>query len=178
MSTTQDLQDSRLAKLDDALRALSATDSEAARLARLIVEHQPCVALTGAGVSTESGIPDFRSPKGMWARFDPLEYATLGAFQRDPEKVWRFYAPRFSLLTDAEPNRAHLTLAKLESLGLLRAVITQNIDLLHERAGSREVVEVLDEAERQHQVVVLGLQLEEVGFEDLAFDSRRHEIRS
>jgi NAD-dependent deacetylase len=142
MSTTQDLHDSRLAKLDDALRALSATDSEAARLARLIVEHQPCVALTGAGASTESGIPDFRSPKGMWARFDPLEYATLGAFQRDPEKVWRFYAPRFSLLTDAEPNRAHLVLAELESFGLLRAVITQNIDLLHERAGSCEVVEV------------------------------------
>jgi NAD-dependent deacetylase len=112
------------------------------RLAELIRDHQPCVALTGAGVSTESGIPDFRSPKGMWARFDPLEYATLGAFQRDPEKVWRFYAPRFSLLTDAEPNRAHLVLAELESFGLLRAVITQNIDLLHERAGSCEVVEV------------------------------------
>jgi NAD-dependent deacetylase len=112
------------------------------RLAGLIREHQPCVALTGAGVSTESGIPDFRSPTGMWAQFDPLEYATLGAFQRDPEKVWRFYAPRFSMLTDAEPNRAHLMLAELERHGLLRAVITQNIDLLHERAGSREVVEV------------------------------------
>jgi NAD-dependent deacetylase len=112
------------------------------RLAELIREHQPCVALTGAGVSTESGIPDFRSPTGMWARFDPLEYATLGAFQRDPEKVWRFYSPRLSMLTDAEPNRAHLALADLESHGLLCAVITQNIDLLHERAGSREVLEV------------------------------------
>ena len=112
------------------------------RLSELIREHQPCVALAGAGVSTESGIPDFRSPKGMWAQFDPLEYATLGAFQRDPEKVWRFFAPRFSMLTDAEPNRAHLALAELERYGLLRAVITQNIDLLHERAGSREVVEV------------------------------------
>jgi NAD-dependent deacetylase len=112
------------------------------RLAELIREHQPCVALTGAGVSTESGIPDFRSPTGMWAQFDPLEYASLGAFQRDPEKVWRFYAPRLSMLTDAEPNRAHLALADLESHGLLCAVITQNIDLLHERAGSREVLEV------------------------------------
>jgi NAD-dependent deacetylase len=112
------------------------------RLAELIREHQPCVALTGAGISTESGIPDFRSPTGMWAQFDPLEYATLGAFQRDPEKVWRFYAPRFSMLTDVEPNRAHLALAELENYGLLCAVITQNIDLLHERAGSREVVEV------------------------------------
>jgi NAD-dependent deacetylase len=113
-----------------------------ASLARLIVENQPCVALTGAGVSTESGIPDFRSPTGMWAEFDPLEYATMGAFRRDPAKVWRFYAPRFSMLTDAEPNAAHAALAELERRGLLRAVVTQNIDLLHERAGSRDVVEV------------------------------------
>jgi NAD-dependent deacetylase len=117
-------------------------DTEAAKLARLIVENQPCVALTGAGVSTESGVPDFRSPTGIWAQFDPLEYATLGAFRRDPAKVWRFYAPRFAMLTDAEPNRAHLALAELEMRGLVRAVVTQNIDLLHERAGSREVVEV------------------------------------
>lgn len=117
-------------------------DPEAANLARLIVEHQPCVALTGAGASTESGVPDFRSPTGIWAEFDPLEYATLGAFQADPEKVWRFYAPRFAMLAAAEPNRAHQALAELERLGLVRAVVTQNIDLLHERAGSREVVEV------------------------------------
>jgi NAD-dependent protein deacetylase/lipoamidase len=113
-----------------------------AELARLIQDNQPCVALTGAGVSTESGIPDFRSPTGIWASFDPREYATLGAFRRDPEKVWRFYAPRFAMLTGAEPNRAHRALAELERLGLLRAVVTQNIDLLHERAGSRDVVEV------------------------------------
>ena len=111
-------------------------------LAALIRENQPCVALTGAGVSTESGIPDFRSPTGMWAEFDPLEYATLGAFEGDPEKVWRFYAPRFSMLTEAEPNAAHRALADLERYGLLQAVITQNIDLLHARAGSAEVVEV------------------------------------
>jgi NAD-dependent deacetylase len=108
----------------------------------LIRENQPCVALTGAGVSTESGIPDFRSPTGIWAQFDPREYGSLGAFRRDPAKVWRFYAPRFSMLTEAEPNRAHRALAELERLGLLEAVVTQNIDLLHERAGSRDVVEV------------------------------------
>jgi NAD-dependent deacetylase len=118
------------------------TDPEAAKLAQLIVENQPCVALTGAGVSTESGIPDFRSPTGIWAKFDPLEYATLGAFRRDPAKVWRFYAPRFAMLTEAEPNRAHLALAELERCGLLCAIVTQNIDLLHERAGSQEIVEV------------------------------------
>jgi NAD-dependent deacetylase len=98
--------------------------------------------LTGAGVSTESGIPDFRSPTGLWAQFDPLEYGSIYAFQSDPEKVWRFYAPRFSMLTDAEPNAAHVALAELERRGLVGAVVTQNIDLLHERAGSREVVEV------------------------------------
>jgi NAD-dependent protein deacetylase/lipoamidase len=114
----------------------------AERLAALIRDNQPCVALTGAGASTESGIPDFRSPTGIWASFDPTEYATLGAFRRDPAKVWRFYAPRFSMLTDAEPNRVHTALAELEERGLLDAVITQNIDRLHERAGSRGVVEV------------------------------------
>jgi len=114
----------------------------AARLATLLRERQPCVVLTGAGVSTESGIPDFRSPTGLWARFDPFEYGSIEAFRSDPEKVWRFYAPRFGVLTEAEPNDAHRALARLESAGLVRAVVTQNIDLLHERAGSREVVEV------------------------------------
>ena len=115
---------------------------DAARLATLIRENQPCVVLTGAGVSTESGIPDFRSPSGIWAQFDPLEYGSVRAFRADPEKVWRFYTPRFAMLTDAQPNAAHHALAELERRGLVDAVVTQNIDLLHERAGSREVVEV------------------------------------
>jgi NAD-dependent deacetylase len=114
----------------------------AADLARLLRERRPCVVLTGAGVSTESGIPDFRSPTGLWAQFDPLEYGSIQAFRRDPRKVWRFYAPRFSMLTEAEPNQAHLALAELERRGIVSAVVTQNIDLLHERAGSREVIEV------------------------------------
>jgi NAD-dependent deacetylase len=114
----------------------------AERLAELIRESQPCVVLTGAGISTESGVPDFRSPTGIWKRFDPLEYATIQAFRADPEKVWRFYAPRFAMLTAAEPNDGHRALAELEGLGLVRAVITQNIDLLHERAGTREAIEV------------------------------------
>jgi NAD-dependent deacetylase len=111
-------------------------------LAELIRSRQPCVVLTGAGVSTESGIPDFRSPTGIWARFDPLEYGSVDAFRRDPLKVWSFYKPRVAMLTGAEPNAAHLALAELERAGLVQAVVTQNIDLLHERAGSREVVEV------------------------------------
>jgi NAD-dependent deacetylase len=115
---------------------------EVPELAAFMRERRPCVVLTGAGVSTESGVPDFRSPDGLWAQFDPLEYGSLQAFRDDPEKVWRFYAPRFSMLTEAEPNDAHRALAQLERRGYVRAVVTQNIDLLHERAGSADVVEV------------------------------------
>ncbi|HLM36766.1 MAG TPA: NAD-dependent deacylase [Gaiellaceae bacterium] len=114
----------------------------ASALAELIQRRQPCVVLTGAGVSTESGIPDFRSPTGLWAKFDPLEYGSIEAFRRDPHKAWSFYKPRLGMLTEAEPNPAHLALAELERLGFVDAVVTQNIDRLHERAGSAEVVEV------------------------------------
>jgi NAD-dependent deacetylase len=112
------------------------------RLAELVRGRGPAVTLTGAGISTESGIPDFRSPSGMWARYDPQEYATIDAFRADPVKVWSFYTLRLRALTEAQPNAGHLALAELERIGLLRAVVTQNIDLLHERAGSRDVVEV------------------------------------
>jgi NAD-dependent deacetylase len=111
-------------------------------LASLLRERQPCVVLTGAGISTESGIPDFRSPTGIWAEYDPMEYATIDAFRRDPRKVWEFYALRLELLTRAEPNDGHRALAELERRGLVQAVITQNIDGLHQRAGSQEVIEV------------------------------------
>jgi NAD-dependent deacetylase len=115
---------------------------DAARLAELIRERQPVVALTGAGASTESGIPDFRSRDGVWTQFDPMEYATIDAFRRDPRKVWEFYGLRLRVLADAEPNAAHRALAELERRGLLQAIVTQNIDTLHELAGSRDVVEV------------------------------------
>ena len=111
-------------------------------LAELIRSRQPTVVLTGAGISTESGIPDFRSPTGLWAEVDPMEYASLRAFRDDPEKVWSFYAERVDMLTGAEPNEGHRAIAELERMGLVRAVVTQNIDLLHSRAGSQEVVEV------------------------------------
>ena len=114
----------------------------AERLAELIRTRQPCVVLTGAGVSTESGIPDFRSPTGIWAEVDPMEYASLRAFRADPEKVWSFYSKRIEMLTGAEPNDAHIALAALERRGFVDAIVTQNIDLLHEKAGSRDVVEV------------------------------------
>jgi NAD-dependent deacetylase len=113
-----------------------------AALADLIRGHRPCVVLTGAGVSTESGIPDFRSATGIWATYDPMEYATIDAFLRDPVKVWDFYGRRLQVLGDAEPNDGHRALAELEERGWVRAVVTQNIDRLHERAGSRALVEV------------------------------------
>jgi NAD-dependent deacetylase len=111
-------------------------------LAELIRANQPCVVLTGAGVSTESGIPDFRSAGGIWAQYDPYEVASIEAFHREPERVWEFYARRLDVLADAAPNPAHVALTELESLGLVQAVITQNVDGLHAAAGSRDVIEV------------------------------------
>ncbi len=105
-----------------------------------LVASSKTIALTGAGVSTESGIPDFRSPGGLWTRFNPMEYATLGAFRRDPEKVWKLFAELQSLL-DARPNPGHRALAELEAAGGLAGIITQNIDGLHQAAGSKRVVE-------------------------------------
>lgn len=122
-------------------------------LAELLRERQPCVVLTGAGISTESGIPDFRSAEGIWARYDPAEVAHIDAFRREPARVWEFYALRLDVLEAAEPNDGHRALAELEEQGWIRAVITQNVDGLHRRAGSLEVVEVhgsLREAECVH----------------------------
>ncbi len=99
------------------------------------------VAFTGAGISVESGIPDFRSAGGLWEKFEPMEYATIEAFLRDPIKVWDMLREMDAVLAAAEPNPAHLGLARLEQLGVLSGVITQNVDNLHQRAGSREVIE-------------------------------------
>jgi len=112
------------------------------RLVELVRAHRPCVVLTGAGISTESGILDFRSAGGIWAQYDPAEVANIDAFRRDPARVWEFYALRLDALAGAEPNDGHRALAELEEQGWIRAVITQNVDGLHQRAGSRDVVEV------------------------------------
>jgi NAD-dependent deacetylase len=118
------------------------TGVSAAAIAELIRERQPCVVLTGAGISTESGIPDFRSAEGIWKDVDPFEVASIQAFRRDPGRVWDFYRERIALLNRAEPNAAHHALARLEERGSVQAVVTQNIDTLHTRAGSRNLVEV------------------------------------
>ncbi len=115
----------------------------AARVAELIREAGSVVALTGAGISVPSGIPDFRSPgTGLWTGVDPMEVAHIDVFRRDPERFWHFYGHRFQTLEDKEPNGAHRALARLQDAGLVSAVITQNIDRLHAKAGSRDLVEV------------------------------------
>ncbi len=116
--------------------------STAADLAALVAERGPAVVLTGAGMSTESGIPDFRSAQGIWADVDPFEVASIEAFRRDPLRVWRWYGPRIGGLLAAQPNAGHEALVALERSGHVRAVVTQNIDLLHARAGSETVVEL------------------------------------
>ena len=112
-------------------------DEAAAAFART----RDIVALTGAGVSTESGLPDFRSPGGFWAGVNPLEVASLTAFQTHPQAFYDFYRRRLSLLAEARPNPAHHALVELERFGL-QIVITQNVDGLHQAAGSRRVVEL------------------------------------
>jgi NAD-dependent deacetylase len=113
------------------------------RLAELIRDSRCTIALTGAGISVPSGIPDFRSPgTGLWENVDPMEVAHIDVFRRDPKRFWSYYRPRFGMLTDKLPNPAHAALAELESRGLLDAVVTQNIDRLHRKAGSRRVIEV------------------------------------
>lgn len=125
----------------DQKQAPSCAAAEA--LAGLIRESGCTVALTGAGVSVPSGIPDFRTPgKGLWEKVDPMSVATIDAFHRDTKRFWDFYRPRFHMLTDKEPNAAHEALAELERRGFLDAVITQNVDRLHRKAGSERVIEV------------------------------------
>ena len=106
-------------------------------------EAPSVVALTGAGISVPSGIPDFRSPgTGLWERVDPSEVAHIDAFRRDPRRFWGFYGERFATLSGKRPNGAHEALVAMERAGRLDGVITQNVDLLHRRAGTRELVEV------------------------------------
>src|SRR5205085_11975886 len=115
-------------------------ENHARRLAELISGADSVVALTGAGISVPSGIPDFRSPgTGLWTNVNPMEVAHIEVFRRDPARFWHFYGGRFQTLEHKQPNHAHVALAQLEQAGLLDAVITQNIDRLHIKAGTREL---------------------------------------
>ncbi len=101
------------------------------------------VVLTGAGISTRSGIPDFRSPEsGLWERYNPAEVASIYGFRHDPSRFYDWIRPLARTILDAQPNAAHMALAHMEAMGKLKAVITQNIDMLHTRAGSQVVYEL------------------------------------
>lgn len=117
-------------------------------VAKMLHEARHAIALTGAGISTESGIPDFRSAEGMWQQVNPMEVASMATFLSDPQRFWEFHRPRITMLEATQPNPGHDALAELERRGVIRAVVTQNIDRLHRRAGSREVIEVHGSLER------------------------------
>lgn len=121
---------------------MTSTDTPVGELAALLADARSAVAFSGAGVSTESGIPDFRSPGGVWTRYDPKQF-TFGRYVESPEVREQSWRMRYELWQQApEPNAAHKALAELESWGRLAGIITQNIDGLHQRAGSRQVVEI------------------------------------
>ena len=117
-------------------------------LADVIKKSRKVVAITGAGISVESGIPDFRSPGGLWEHFNPMEYATISAFEKNPAKVWVMLREMDHILVQARPNPAHYALAELEKRGLLLGIITQNVDNLHQEAGSVNVIEYHGNAHR------------------------------
>ncbi len=112
-----------------------------AQAAIIIIKSNLTLALTGAGISVESGIPDFRSAGGLWSKYDPAEYATIEAFRANPEKVWHMLREMDEVVSAARPNRAHEGLGELEKMGFLHFIITQNIDNLHQEGGSKNVIE-------------------------------------
>ena len=109
--------------------------------AEIIHNSEMTLALTGAGISVESGIPDFRSAGGLWSKYSPEEYATITSFRENPEKVWKMLRDMDELVYQAEPNKAHLGMGELEELGYLHFIITQNVDNLHQAGGAKNVIE-------------------------------------
>lgn len=107
------------------------------------------IAFTGAGISTESNIPDFRGSQGLWRKFDP-RMASRSYFEEDPEGFWNFYALRYDAIVGAHPNDAHKALAILEAYGYIKTIITQNIDTLHTKGGSKSVIELHGNILRSH----------------------------
>lgn len=113
------------------------------QVVELIKESKYTIVLTGAGISTGSGIADFRSPgKGIWEKVDPFKVTSITAFQENPKRFYYFYRPRIEMLSRVSPNPAHQAIAWLEEMGYIKYLITQNIDNLHQRAGSKKIIEV------------------------------------
>ncbi len=128
--------------LDDRSTARASSQVMDELAAVLTKPERPAVVLSGAGISVSSDIPAFRGSGGLWARYDPMEYATLQAFLTDPDKVWQMLWELDAVLEAADPNPAHDAIAELQRLGAVGTVVTQNIDGLHQRAGSEDVVEL------------------------------------
>ena len=135
--------------LNTYLRQYSTTEGERDSImnsiieaARLLKRAEHAIAFTGAGISAESGIPTFRGKGGLWEKYKPEEIATPEAFERDPVKVWEWYKMRMELIAKAKPNPGHIALARMEEEGIIKTVITQNVDGLHQRAGSKNVLEL------------------------------------
>lgn len=112
------------------------------KAAELLINSKNAVVLTGAGISTESGIPDFRGESGIWAKYKPEIYGSIQSFLNDPSKFWKMAEDIAPTLFNAEPNAGHYAIAALEKMNIVKAIITQNIDELHQKAGSIIVYEV------------------------------------
>jgi NAD-dependent deacetylase len=131
--------------------SLNMPDSDALeRVRKLVQKSNKITALTGAGISVDSGIPDFRSEGGLWERYDPHEYATIESFMQNPIKFWTMGRELAETILNAEPNNAHHGLSKLEADGKLIGIITLNIDNLHQAAGNSRVVELHGNYLRAH----------------------------
>ena len=111
------------------------------KAAEIIFRSRLTLALTGAGISVDSGIPDFRSAGGLWSKYDPAEYATVHAFRQHPEKIWNMLRDMDGLIAQARPNPAHIGMGEMEKLGFLHCIITQNVDNLHQAGGATNVIE-------------------------------------
>lgn len=111
-------------------------------LAEWIKDSTYTVVFTGAGMSTEAGIPDFRSKTGLWKKYDPIKMASVDAMHNNSREFYEFYRTRLKILGDAQPHKGHKILAELETQGMIQAIITQNVDGLHHRAGSKRVIEL------------------------------------
>jgi NAD-dependent deacetylase len=116
-------------------------EEEIRKAAEILASSRHAVVFTGAGISAESGIPTFRGEDGLWKRYDPEEVASISGFRRNPRAFWEFSMAMKDKLF-ADPNPAHYAIAELERMGIVKAVITQNIDMLHQKAGSRRVLEL------------------------------------
>ena len=135
--------------------------------AEIIFTANKVAALTGAGISVDSGIPAFRGAQGLWEKYDPMDYASIESLMSEPERVWKMLVELDKVVVGAQPNNAHLAMARLEDMGKLHTVVTQNIDGLHQAAGSHKVVE-FHGSRRQMRCLSCRKAIER---EDVAFDN-------